>query len=278
MVPFKGAGHRGNGRRGSPRVLDLLLHKLRPKFFEFLAGHLCPQCFGVRAVAQCLVEYAHEAAVVAGARPCQECGGGSIAIGPLGGGAIDVRARHFGLVLIEPDVVGDAFHEPSGLVARRGIRLDHMGEFVDDHAEVIGVVSDPLRVKLHAIPASECRHIQAAAEHQDNFFGPRPLVGGKESTDDGVPLSAHFPGVTCPLHEGGGVRDVGHVEDDGGGGGVASGFCGERGGVAQVGVVHGAGAEGGRGDHREGEEGGGDEGAGVGHREKSSVGVNGVKV
>ena len=80
---------------------------------------------------------------------------------------------------------GDAFHEPSGLVARRGIRLDHMGEFVDDHAEVIGVVSDPLRVKLHAIPASECRHIQAAAEHQDNFFGTRPLVGCKESADDG---------------------------------------------------------------------------------------------
>ena len=109
---------------------------------------------------------------------------------------------------------GDAFHEPSGLVARRGKRLDHMGEFMDDHAEVIGVVSDPLRVKLHAIATSECWHIQAAAKHQDNFFGPRPLVGGKESADDGVPLSAHFPGVTCPLHECGGVGDVGHVEDD----------------------------------------------------------------
>ena len=227
-----------------------LLHKLGPKFFKLLAGHLCPQCFGQRAVAQCLVEYAHEAAVLAGARPCQESGGGSIAIGPLGGGVIDVRARHFGLVLIEPDVVSDAFHKPSGLVARRGIRLDHMGEFVDDHAEVIGVVSDPLRVKLHAIPASECRHIQAAAKHQDDFLGPRPLVGGKESADDGVPLSAHFPGVTCPLHEGGGVGDVGHVEDDGGGGGVACGFRGERSGVAELGVVGGGRGERSCGDHR----------------------------
>ena len=145
---------------------------------------------------------------------------------------------------------GDAFHEPSGLVARGGVCLDHMGEFVDDHAKVIGVVSDPLRVKLHAIPASECRHIQAAAEYEDNFFGPRPLVGGKASADDGVPLSAHFPGVTCPLHEGGRVGDVGHIEDDGGGGGVASGFGGERGGVAEEGIVHGVWAEGGRGDHR----------------------------
>ena len=140
-----------------------------------------------------------------------------------------------------------------------------MGEFVDDHAEVMGVVSDPLRVKLHAIPASECRHIQAAAKHQDNFFGPRPLVGCKESADDGVPLSAHFPGVTCPLHEGGGVGDVGHVEDDGGGGGVACGLRGERGGVAEEGVIHGAWAEGGRGDHREAEEGGGDDEAGGRH-------------
>ncbi len=245
--------------------MDLLLHKLRPKFFKLFAGHLCPQCFGVRAVAQCLVEYAHEAAVIAGARPCQECGGGSIAIGPLGGCAIDVRARHFGLVLIEPDVVGDAFHKPSGLVARGRVCLDDMGEFVDDHAEVIRVVGDPLRIKFHAIATSECWHLQPAAEHQDDFFGPRPLVGGKESADDGVPIGAHFPGVSGPLHEGGGVGDVGHVEDDGGAGGVACGFGGERGGVAEVGVIHGAWAEGGRGDHREGEEGGGDDGAGGRH-------------
>jgi hypothetical protein len=31
---------------------------------------------------------------------------------------------------------GDAFHEPSGLVARGRVCLDDMGEFVDDHAEV----------------------------------------------------------------------------------------------------------------------------------------------
>ena len=160
---------------------------------------------------------------------------------------------------------GDAFHEPSGLVARGRVCLDDMGEFVDHHAEVIGVVGDPLRIEFHAIATSECWHLQPAAEHQDDFFGPRPLVGGKESSHDGVPLGAHFPGVPGPLHEGGGVGDVGHVEDDGGGGGVARGFGGERGGVAEVGVVHGAWAEGGRGHHREGEEGGGDDGAGVGH-------------
>ena len=53
----------------SVRVLDLLLHKLRPKFFKLFAGHLCPQCFGVRAVAQCLVEYAHEAAMTSTSHP-----------------------------------------------------------------------------------------------------------------------------------------------------------------------------------------------------------------
>jgi hypothetical protein len=44
------------------------------------------------------------------------------------------------------------------------------------------------------------------------------------------------------LHEGGGVGDVGHFEDDRGGGGVAGGFGGERGGVAEVGALVGGGA------------------------------------
>jgi hypothetical protein len=41
------------------------------------------------------------------------------------------------------------------------------------------------------------------------------------------------------LHEGGGVGDTGHIEDDRGGGGVAGGFRGERGGEAGEGVVGG---------------------------------------
>lgn len=90
---------------------------------------------------------------------------------------------------------------PTRSVDRCAIRLDHMRELVDHHAEVVGVFGDPLRAELRAIARGERGRlavVQLGAEHDDDLSRPSPSVGGEKAAADREPRGADLAGVVGP--------------------------------------------------------------------------------
>lgn len=128
-----------------------LADELVPQRIDALAGDIKPDGIGVGTITQCLVELPHETLVVFPTGPCEERRRRAIAVSIAGLFAVDLRARNFGLILPEPDVVGDSLDEPARFVPAVRLCLNDVREFMNHHAEVVGMLLDPLRANLNRV-------------------------------------------------------------------------------------------------------------------------------